>query len=251
MPIHDWSPVPSGLFHHFHQDWSVEISRCLNRGRLPKGMSALVEQRAGPKEPDVLAIESIPASAKPSKPDGVVSVLERPGARIIRRANRQIYATIANRVVIRHQLGRIVAIIEIVSPGNKDTRAALRDFVEKTIQFLQKGVHVLIIDLFPPSAQDPFGIHKAIWDEIMVEDFAFPDAGDRVVASYDAGEEKIAYVETLGVGDRLPDIPLMLIGDLFVKVPLEESYMTTWELSPEPYRQAIETGEYPVLEESS
>ena len=54
MPLHDWTRVPSGLFHHFHQDWSIEITRALNRGRLPKGLSALVERRAGVKEPDVL-----------------------------------------------------------------------------------------------------------------------------------------------------------------------------------------------------
>jgi hypothetical protein len=58
MPIHDWTRVPAGLFHHFHQDWSIEIARELNRGRLPRGLSALVKQRAGPLEPDVLAIES-------------------------------------------------------------------------------------------------------------------------------------------------------------------------------------------------
>ena len=58
MPIHDWTKVPAGLFHHFHQDWSIEIARTLNRGRLPQGVSALVEQRAGPREADVLAIES-------------------------------------------------------------------------------------------------------------------------------------------------------------------------------------------------
>ena len=38
-----------------------------------------------------------------------------------------------------------------VSPGNKDSRAALRDFVEKTVDCLRKGIHVLIVDLFPPT----------------------------------------------------------------------------------------------------
>ena len=43
MPLHDWTRVPAGLFHHFHQFWAVEICRKLNRGRLPPGLSALVE----------------------------------------------------------------------------------------------------------------------------------------------------------------------------------------------------------------
>jgi hypothetical protein len=26
MPLHDRSRMPSGLIHHFHQDWSIEIA---------------------------------------------------------------------------------------------------------------------------------------------------------------------------------------------------------------------------------
>ena len=245
MPLHDWSRIPSGLFHHFHQDWSIEITRALNRGRLPKGLSALVEQRAGPKEPDVLTIEEYSTPLGGIGADGGLATVERPVTRVIRRTTKQIYATRANRIVIRHHLGRIVAVIEIVSPGNKDSRAALRDFVDKAIDFLRQGIHVLIVDLFPPSAIDPFGIHKAIWDEILLEDFLFPDGEDRILASYDAGREKIAYIETVGVGDELPEMPLMLISDLHVKVPLEPTYQTAWQLSPDSYRHAVETGEIP------
>jgi len=57
MPIHDWSRIPSGLFHDFHQTWSIQIKMALNAGILPKGISALVEQRSGPRESDVLALE--------------------------------------------------------------------------------------------------------------------------------------------------------------------------------------------------
>ena len=34
MPIHDWSRVDAGLFHHFHQAWTIEISNALNAGGL-------------------------------------------------------------------------------------------------------------------------------------------------------------------------------------------------------------------------
>jgi CobQ/CobB/MinD/ParA nucleotide binding domain len=56
LPIHDRSRVPAGLYHDFHQSWSIRLKDALNSGRLPKGVAALVEQRAGPKESDVLAI---------------------------------------------------------------------------------------------------------------------------------------------------------------------------------------------------
>src|SRR5437763_10137593 len=38
----------------FHQSWSVEIKNALNGGLLPKGYYALVEQRVGGPEPDVI-----------------------------------------------------------------------------------------------------------------------------------------------------------------------------------------------------
>ena len=63
------------------------------------------------------------------------------------------YARMANRILIRHPLGHVVAVVEIVSPGNKDSRHSLRSFVEKAVTILRGGVHLLIIDLFPP--RDP------------------------------------------------------------------------------------------------
>ena len=49
MPLHDWTKVPAGLFHHFHQDWAVELARALNRGLLSKDVTAFVEQRSPPR----------------------------------------------------------------------------------------------------------------------------------------------------------------------------------------------------------
>ena len=138
MPIHDWTRVPAGLFHDFHQSWSIRIKDALNAGRLPKGLSALVEQRAGNWEPDVLAIERRTKSPKPSLSAGT-STMERPTAKIVRRTSKQIYAGRSNRVVVKHHLGRIVAVIEIVSPGNKDSRAAISDFLEKNHRFPAQG----------------------------------------------------------------------------------------------------------------
>lgn len=244
MPIHDWTRVPSGLFHHFYQGWSIRIADALNAGRLPKGIAALVEQRSGPKETDVLAIEGY-AKQPRGGADGGVAVMDRPVTRIVRQTTKQFYAARANRIAIKHHLGRTIAVIEIVSPGNKDSRAALRDFVEKSIDFLRAGIHLLIIDLFPPTPRDPFGMHKVIWDEIEEEDFVFPKGKDRILASYETGDRRAAYVEPVGVGDSLPDMPLFLTNDLHVFVPLESTYQATWDASPAEFRQAVDTGIVP------
>ena len=176
---------------------------------------------------------------------GGITTCERPVTRIVRRTTKEIYAVRANRIVVRHHLGRIVAVIEIVSPGNKNSRAALRDFVDKAIDFLRQGIHLLIIDLFPPSPRDPLGIHKAIWDEVHEEDFAFPEGKDRILVSYETGSERVAYIEPVGVGDLLPDMPLFLTSGIHVKIPLEPTYRSTWDACPEVLRLAVETGVIP------
>jgi hypothetical protein len=246
MPIHNWSRIPSGLFHDFHQTWCIHIKSALNSGLLPKGLSALVEQRAGPKEADVLAIESFRLGGKPGiKDDGGLLTLDPPSTSIVRKTTNEIYADRSNRIVVKHHLGRIVAIIEILSPGNKDSRAALRDFVDETIDFMRRGVHLLLIDLFPPSSRDPFGMHKVIWDEIHDEPFQFPSGKDRILASYEMDAIRTAYIEPVAVGDRLPDMALFLVNGMHVRVPLESTYMSTWDASPEEMRHAVETGLMP------
>src|SRR5438128_712947 len=111
MPLHDWTRVPAGLFHDFHQSWSIRIKDALNAGRLPKGVGALVEQRAGPRESDVLAIKS--RNRPPDSPlDGGVATMKPPATRFMSRTNKQTYATRANRIVVKHHLGRIIAVIE-------------------------------------------------------------------------------------------------------------------------------------------
>ena len=246
MPIHDWSRIPAGLFHDFHQSWSIRIKDALNAGRLPRGVEALVEQRSGPRESDVLALER---RGQPPRSElgsaGGVATMEPPATRFVSRTTKEFYATRANRIVIKHLLGRTIAVIEIVSPGNKDSRGAFREFVDKTVDFLRAGIHVLIIDLFPPTPRDPFGIHKAIWDEIEEKDFTLPEGKDRILASYETGDVRAYYVEPVGVGDALPEMPLFLADSFYVPVPLESTYQATWNASPEGYRAAVETGVMP------
>ncbi len=175
--------------------------------------------------------------------------MEPPATQIVQRSDKDIYAGRANRIVVRHHLGRIVAVIEILSPGNKDSRAAVRDFVEKTVQFLQEGIHVLVVDLFPPTSRDPQGIHQVIWDDIGGDPFVLPAGKDRTLVSYETSNERAAYIEPVAVGDVLPDMPLFLASELHVLVPLDSTYQTTWDATPQELRVAVETGVLPEADE--
>src|SRR5205807_261161 len=139
-------------------------------------------------------------------------------------------------ITVRHPDGDVVAVLEIVSPGNKDNRHALRSFAKKAIAFLQAGVHLLIIDLFPPSRLNPQGIHKVIWDRLRDEPFTLPPDKPLTLAAYAVGTETIGYIEPVAVGDPLPEMPIFLSASRFVPCPLEATYQTAWEQVPQPLR---------------
>jgi hypothetical protein len=210
MPIHDWTRVDAGLFHDFHQSWIAALSNALNAGILPPDFFSLVEQRI-------------------------------PRARLVRQKEAEIYAARANHLSIRHRHGDVVAVIEIVSPGNKASRSEFRSFVEKSIELIRHGIHLLVIDLFPPGPRDPQGIHKAIWDDFEEEEIELPSDKPLTLVSYDAGFIYTAYVEFVAVGDTLPDAPLFLQPQYYVPTPLESTYQATWSLFPAPLKPLLES----------
>jgi hypothetical protein len=150
-------------------------------------------------------------------------------------------------VVVRHASGdRIVALIEIVSPGNKAAKHALWSFVEKAVEALYRGYHLLVVDLFPPGPRDPQGIHGVIWSEISDDPFELPPGEPLTLAAYSAGPVKRAYVEPTAVGRELPDRPLFLEPELYVNVPLEATYQAAYRGVPRRWRQVLEAPEPPA-----
>lgn len=158
MPLHDWTRVEAGIFHAFHHRWISAISDVLNEGILPPEYYALPEQFAAGFGPDVLALQgsrendvSI-ASGGPVAEGGPRAALAQPAFQATAQTDMEFYHRKQNSIVVRHVSGdRVVAMIEIDSPGNKSTRHAFRSFIEKATQLLENGVHLLLIDPFPPG----------------------------------------------------------------------------------------------------
>jgi hypothetical protein len=145
----------------------------------------------------------------------------------------------ADRIAVRHREGRLVAVVEIISPADKAGEAALRGFVERMAQAIVGRVHALVVDLFPPGPHDPQGIHKAIWDALEEEDFELPADRPMIVASYDSGPIPVTYVEPLAAGDVLPEMPLFLETGSYVPAPLEATYQAAWEHFPAAIRDRL------------
>lgn len=249
MPIHDWKRVPPGIFHGFHQHWTVELEVALNRGILPAPYYAFIEQTSMGKFPDVLAFQAAgPGSATNGNgsnmlaPNGALLTLAEapPSVSITAVIEADVYAERANRVVVLNDADQVVAVLEIVSPGNKSNLDGFNQFVEKALQFIRSGIHFFFVDLFPPTSRDPQGLHAAIWSEMTEYDFQLPSRKPLTVASYSCGVTRQAFVETLAVGDQLPEMPLFLQVDRYVRAPLEATYQTAFDALPKRWRDVLE-----------
>ena len=250
MPIHDWASVEAGIFHDFHHALIEQIKRDLNAGILPRDYYAMAEQVTAGLIPDVLTLQS--QGFRPDQDAGDDrgrsagsgaggALLAPPEMRTVSEVERDFYRRKQSRITVRHVTDdRVVAVIEVISPGNKSTRQALDRFVEKVGEFLDQGIHLLIVDLHPPGRYDPQGIHGAIWEYIAGKDYLAPPDKPLTLAAYEADRVVRAHVEPIAVGDALPDMPLFLKPGGCVMVPLERSYQTTWDTIPAPLKYVIE-----------
>lgn len=255
MPIHDWMRVNTGTFHAFHNAWITHLMGTLNGGLLPPDYYALAEQVASRMQTDVLTLHrpdsgaSTPTPPGPSNGSGGVALADSPPqARLRIRPNPQRRPKQTRRrpksVVVRHVSDhRVVALIEIVSPANKDRRDSVRDLAGKIIQCIEAEIHVLLIDLLPATKFDPNGIHGAVWAHYDTEAYALPEDGPLTLAAYigRAGDPE-AFVEPLSVGQLVPDMPLFLRDERYISVPLEVAYQSAFGNLPAFVRQTLQAG---------
>jgi len=151
------------------------------------------------------------------------------------------YALRRRTLVIRYREDhQIVALVEILSAGNKDRRSSLVAMVDKVVSALQQGYHVLVIDLHPPTARDPRGIHGAVWDEVGHGVYEPPAGRPLTLVAYEADTPPCAYVEPTAVGAVLPSMPLFLQPGWYISVPLEQTYMAAYRGVPQVWREVIE-----------
>jgi hypothetical protein len=121
----------------------------------------------------------------------------------------------------------LVAAIELVSPGNKDRLEERRAFAIKCGSYLHQGVSLIIIDIVTNRRAN---LHNEIIRLLpsargaeMPAQAALYAVAYRPVLRLEQPEIDI-WPATLAVGDPLPELPLRLVGDLFVPVDFEATY---------------------------
>jgi hypothetical protein len=249
MPVHDWTQVNAGTFHHFHNTWITHLSEALNGGLLPDGYYAMSEQHAGRVIADVLTLQVDDDVPIVGCETGAVAVTDAPPKvtrRVVAGPNAT-YRALRRTLSIRHvSTHRLVALIEILSQANKDRAASVQDSVKKAHAALIHGCHLLVVDLFPPGLHDPNGIRSAIWEAFDPPDDLPPNDKPLTLAAYVAGTLPEALLEPLAVGDVLPDMPLYLQTNWYVNVPLESTYQTAYRGLPAYWRGVLDGRETPL-----
>lgn len=205
MPMHDWSRVGPWVFQAFRHSWVSALNSAMNRGVLPDTHYAVAEPTPGGFDVD-------DPTARKSSVTGVFTADHRRVARI-----------------------------DIVSPGNKASRASATTYVEAVRRELDAGVHLLLIDLLPSPAWQPGGLHAAVWDGSGggSTQCVAPVGRPPALISYQAGPLPAAYVEPVGVGQPLAEMPAFLEFDRYVPVPLEATYQAAWDGLPRPWQAAV------------
>jgi hypothetical protein len=247
MPVHDWTRVEDGIFHDFHTVWIGAIRNALNEGLLPPGYYSLAEQHVGRPITDILTLHASPAPPRPPLPPppdtGGTALTEAP-PRARRRHTLEATALARRRsLAIRHVSGhRLVALLEIVSPANKGRARHVEDFAAKAVDTLDAGVHLLVVNLFPPGPQGPYGIHGAIRQRLEQSDepYDLPAGEPLTLAAYAAGPRIEVFLEHLAVGAELPEMALFLRPDRYVNVPLAATYQAAYRGMPAFWRDVLE-----------
>lgn len=125
---------------------------------------------------------------------------------------------------------RVVAVVEIVSPSNKDRPESRRVFVAKCEAMLRKGISVSIVDLVTSRH---FNLYADLLALVGQSD---PAMGEHPPAIYavacrwtERGRKRIleTWSHVLMLDQPLPTLPLWLADNFFVPLELEATYEHT------------------------
>lgn len=229
MPLLDHFRPPLCERRHwdaFHARWASAIADDLNDDGLPDNLFA--EPTVGQAQNDVATFDD---GAAPSNGREAASTL---AAVRISDPSWVIPAVFADsfevRVLSSEGGPRLVAAIELVSPGNKDRPQTRRAFAAKCASYLYQGIACMVVDVVTSRSAN---LHNEIMDLMLHSATCrLPPETNLYATSYrpvrhDTREEIDAWQAGCGIGDELPTLPLYLGGNLAIVIQLEASYQET------------------------
>jgi hypothetical protein len=233
MPLFDHFHPPLYPHHHwesFHSNWATRIADGI-APLLPPEFQVEEHTHAGPGfEIDVATYEAeAPAGEKaatgpalatraaptyaPPAPDGTMPAV------FLGTFEVRVFSTAAGLT--------LVAVIELVSPGNKDRPAERRAFAAKCASYLTQGVSLIVVDIVTNRRanlhNDLMRLMEADAERDLPDEVSLYAAAYRPVRREDSAAIDI-WLRPLAVGAPLPTLPLRLTGDFFVPVDFEAAY---------------------------
>jgi hypothetical protein len=229
MPLLDHFHPPVSVSNHwesFHATWASQIATALNED-LPPEFLAEELVTVGRVEIDIATFErSRPA---PTRNGSSVAVAEprtwAPPAPAV--SVQAVFADSFQVRVFNTSAGpTLVAVIELVSPGNKDRADERLAFAVKSASYLHQGVSLIIVDVVTNRGGNLHNETAQLFSgdpRLTMTDADLYAVAYRPVLRDDKPQIDI-WTHPLAVGQPLPTLPLRLTGDLFVPVDLEASY---------------------------
>jgi hypothetical protein len=232
MPLLDHFTPPVALrkrWESFHSYWAVAIGTHLN-DTLPERYHASVQQHHGSRiEADVLEYDLGPKHEANGSSGGIAVQTYAPP-----KTTGVLPGTFPDEIEIRivnvEDSENLVAVIELVSPSNKESPSSRGAFAGKCASYLANGIGLIVVD---PVIHKYFNLHDELID-LLHHPQEFKMAAD--IVSYAAAYRPIRREQTnqidfwtqpLTIGAPLPMLPLALKGQGCIPIDLEETYVAT------------------------
>jgi hypothetical protein len=232
MPLldHFHPPLyPQRAWESFHSRWANSIADALHRV-LPRRFFAEVQIHLGSQvEADVAEFERAGEETEESGNGRGGGVAVQPWAPPAAAFALPAVFPDDLEVHVRDQRedARLVAVVELVSPRNKDRAEGRRAFAAKGAAYLQRGLGVIVLDIVTSRQAN---LHNELIRLLSVgESFAMPvEATLYAVAYRPARRQEANQIEVwpapLTVGGPLPLLPLALRGYGAIPLDLEATY---------------------------
>lgn len=233
MPLldHFHPPVSNELptWESFHSFWAVVIAERLNQ-TLPRRYKAVVQTHLGGRvEADVAEFERPleRENGPPEEASGGVAV--KPWAPPVTQLVAPVVFPDDFEVQVLEQRGgyRLVAVVELVSPGNKDRPETRTAFATKCAAYLQRGIGLIAVDIV---TERHFNLHNQLvqllgWGEpfLLAETVFLYAVAYRPVRRQERNEIDV-WPAALAIGGELPILALALKGARAVPLDLEATY---------------------------
>lgn len=245
MPLYDHfhGPLARRAWVSFHAQWAGCIAADLNR-RLPKRFLAEAPLYLGSAvSADVAEHESRDgngftngAAANGSDANGGVAVATELYAPPATALSMPAHFPTEIKVEVKEVTPeyRVVAVVELVSPGNKKEAGERERFAAKCLSYLGTGIGLVVLDVV---TERHWNLHN-LMVRLAEKDPKFEMPGDPplyAVAYRPVHRNKEDLIDLwtweLGVGQPLPAVPLPLKGIGCVRLDLEATYAEACERS--------------------